>query len=328
MEGKKSASSSPCGIGVLSIQGLKFLATAMVLYLLVFFGLTHLRVMGKQAIYRTNDYYQWKGGVAYAKFKEWDEGDRYDAVVVGSSHAYRGYDPRVFDARGYRMFNLGSSAQTPLSTYAILEEYLTKDRTSLVIIDLYENSFDQEGLESVSDLTQNVGSDRAAFRLAASFRDLRGVNMFTLRMMNKNGPSMWADPDYKGAGFAIKADSTRKGVKYDAGRKLRLNARQKAYFVKCLDLCEDRGTRVVLCTHFAPHQSDHARHSAFTTFVDSVLATRDPSENLRWFDFSYDHDLDDHAHFCDHNHLNEAGARIFNERLVDSLVTGGFLPKH
>ena len=314
-------------MGRFGTQGLKFFATAVVLYLFVFFGLTHMRIMGKQAIYRTNDYYQWKGGVAYAKFKEWEEGQHYDAVVIGSSHAYRGYDPRVFDARGYRMFNLGSSAQTPLSTYAVLEEYLEKERAPLVIIDVYENSFDQEGLESVSDLTQNMSSDRAAFRLAASFRDLRGMNMFTLRMMNKNGPSMWADPDYKGAGFAIKADSTGKGVKYDAGRKLRLNARQKEYFVKCLDLCEERGIRVVLSTHFAPHQSDQARHSAFATFLDSVLAGRDPDDRLRWFDFSYDHDLDDHAHFCDHNHLNEAGARIFNERLVDSLVAEGFLPQ-
>lgn len=309
----------------LAVQGLKFFATATVLYLVVFFGLTRTRILGKQAIYRTNDYYQWKGGVAYAKFKEWAEGKRYDAVVIGSSHAYRGYDPRVFDARGYSMFNLGSSAQTPLSGYAILEEYVTKDRTPLVIIDLYENSFDQEGMESVSDLTQNMSSDRAALRLAASFRDPRGMNMFTLRMMNKNGPSMWADPDYKGAGFAIKPDSARTSVKYDLGRKLRLNARQTEYFIKCLDLCKERGVRAVLCTHFAPHQSDHSRHAAFAMFVDSVLTTRDPAEDLRWLDFSYDHDMDDHAHFCDHNHLNEAGARIFNARLVDSLVAKGYL---
>jgi hypothetical protein len=314
-------------MGRIIIQGLKFLATALLVYLVLFFTLTHTRLFGKQVIYRTNDYYQWKGGVAYAKFKEWAEGQRYDAVVIGSSHAYRGYDPRVFEARGYRMFNLGSSAQTPLSTYAILEECVTKDRTPLVIIDLYENSFDQEGIESVSDLTQNMSSDRAAFRLAASLHDLRGLNMFTLRMMNKNGPSMWADPDYKAAGSAIKADSTRKDVKYDVGRKLRLNERQKECFVKCLDLCAERGIRVVLSTHCYPHQSDHVRHAAFAAFVDSVLATRGPDEDLRWLDFAYDHDLNDHDHFFDHNHLNAAGARIFNERLVDSLVANGYLPR-
>lgn len=310
------------------LQGLKFFATVLLVYLVVFFALTHTRFLGKQVIYRTNDYYQWKGGVAYTKFKEWDAGGRYDAVVIGSSHAYRGYDPRVFDARGYRLFNLGSSAQTPLSTYAVLEGYVTRDRTPLVIMDLYENSFDQEGIESVSDLTQNMSSDRAALRLSASLRDLRGLNMFTLRMMNENGPSMWADPDYKGAGFAIKADSTRKDVQYDRGRKLQLNDRQEEYFAKCLDLCEKRGIRVVLSTHFAPHQSDPARHASFATFVDSVLSTREPEEKLRWLDFSADHDLDDHAHFCDHNHLNEAGARIFNERLIDSLVVNGYLPPH
>lgn len=308
-------------------QGLKFFATTLVLYVLVFFTLAHMRILGKPAIFRTNDYYQWKGGVAFAKFNEWDTGGDYDAVVLGSSHAYRGYDPRVFAARGFRMFNLGSSAQTPLSTFAVLDAYVTNERAPFVIIDLYENAFDQDGIESVSDLTENMSSDAAAMRLAASFHDLRGLNMFTLRMMDRNGPAMWQDPDYKGAGFAIKADSARRDVKYDLGRKFRVNERQVAYFVKCLDLCQARGIRVVLTTHCYPRQSDHARHAAFAAVIDSVLSTRPETEGLRWLDFAYDHDLDDRDHFCDHNHLNEAGARIFNDRLVDSLTALGYLPK-
>jgi len=308
------------------IQGLKFMTTVVLVYLALFFALTHTRFLGKQVIYRTNDYYQWKGGVAYTKFKEWDEGKRYDAVVIGSSHAYRGYDPRVFHVRGYSMFNLGSSAQTPLSTYAILEAYVTKDRTPLVIIDLYENAFDQEGLESVSDLTQNMSSDRAALRLAASLHDLRGLNMFTLRMMNKNGPGMWEDPEYKGAGFAIKADSTRPDVKYPAMRPLRVDKRQLQRFVDCLDLCAARGIQVVLGSHYYPRQGERARHAAFATLMDSVLATRPPEAHLHWFDLAESPGVDDHAHFCDHTHLNEAGGRMFTGQLIDSLVAKGYLP--
>ena len=304
-------------------QGLKFVGVVVALYLLAFLALYKITI-GKPLIYRTADYYQWKGGVAQEKFAEWDRKATWDALVIGSSHAYRGYDPRAFAARGYRMFNLGSTAQTPLSTYAILKNYVDSSRTRLVIIDLYENAMDQDGLESVSDLSQNLPTDLAAAELTASFRDLRAVNMFTLRMLNKQGPVMYKDPNYKGNGFAIKADSVKRKITYETGKTLKLNDRQKEYFIKCLDLCAERGIRVVLATHFYPHQSDLKRHIALKRWVDSVIADRPVS----WLDFAYTHTLSDTNHFCDHNHMNEAGARIFNERLLDSLEARGYLPHH
>jgi|GEM_PF-777146 len=314
----------------LIVQGLKFFAVTLALYLLVFFALTHARFQGKALIHRTSDYYQWKGGVAYSKFQEWDPEARWDAIVIGSSHAYRGYDPRVFAERGYRMFNLGSSGQTPLSTHALLDHYVTRQRTGLVIMDLYEGAFTQDGLESVSDLTQNMSSDAAAAQLAASFRDLRSINLFTLRMMNKSGAPMYADPDYKVAGFAVRADSLHAPINYDVGLALKLDERQKASFARCLDLCAERDLRLVLVTHFYPHRSDKARHAAFAAFVDSVItlhnAGAERPARVEWYDFAYAHDASDVDHFSDHNHLNAAGARIFNTLLIDSLVSAGHLP--
>ncbi len=304
-----------------SIQALKFLAVSLVLYVSVFFALTRIHFRGKPLIYRTGDYYQWKGGVAGIKFREWDPQAKWDAIVVGSSHAYRGYDPRVFATHGYRVFNLGSTAQTPLSTYAVLDHYVDSTRTKLVIFDLYENAFVEAGIESASDLTQNLSSNAAAAELAWNLHDLRGLNMFTLRLMNSKGPAMYGDPNYKGDGFSVKPDSLHEPVRYDIGRPLELDEAQTRWFGKCLDLCARRGIRVVLTTHFYPHQSDHERHAAFVAFVDSTIAHR----GLHYFDFAYAHTLSDTDHFSDRNHMNEAGARIFNERLVDSLVTRGYL---
>lgn len=311
------------------LQGLKFLAVTAVLYMLAVLILTRVHISGRPVIFRTSDYYQWKGGVAYSKFQEWDPQARWDAIVVGSSHAYRGYDPRVFAERGYRMFNLGSSGQTPLSTYAVLDEYVTAERTGLVIIDLYEGAFTQDGLESVSDLTQNLSSDAAALELAASFRDLRALNMFTLRLMNRNGPPLYADPDYISAGFAVQRDSLKKPLMYDQGLPLELNERQLEYFNRCLQLCAERGLRVILVTHFYPHGSDRLRHASFVRSIHSLLGTNAHQDHapLEWLDFAYDHPADDMDHFSDHNHLNAAGARIFNEMLVDSLIARGYLPR-
>ena len=46
-----------------------------------------------------------------------------DILFIGSSHAYRTFDPRFFNSMGLRTFNLGSTAQTPLNTYYLLKIY-------------------------------------------------------------------------------------------------------------------------------------------------------------------------------------------------------------
>lgn len=309
-------------MGTLIRKGLLFLGIASVLYLAAFFALARITWHGHALIHRTADYYQWKGGVVARKMKDWDPAARWDAIVIGSSHAYRGYDPRVFAERGYRMFNLGSTAQTPLSSYVVLKHYVDSTNTRLVIMDMYENAFDQDGAESVSDLTANLSSDAAAAELAFDYGDPRGLNMFTLRMMNKGTPARYGDKDYKGAGFSVKADSLKGPVHYDTGRPLRLHPKQLRYFQRCMDLCAERGITLVLATHFYPHASDRARHAVFVHAIDSVLTGRE----VRWFDLSYAHRLSDRDHFSDRNHLNAAGARIFTDRLLDSLGTNGYLP--
>lgn len=309
-------------MGTLIRKCLLFLLLALALYAGVFFALVRVTYHGHALIHRTADYYQWKGGVVDVKMKEWDPAARWDAIVIGSSHAYRGYDPRVFAERGFRMFNLGSTAQTPLSSYIVLKHYVDSTNTRLVIMDLYENAFDQDGAESVSDLTENLSSDAAAAELAFDYGDPRGLNMFTLRMLSKGDRPQYGDPDYKGAGFSVKSDSLKRPVTYDTGRPLQLVPKQLRYFQRCVDLCAERGITLVLSTHCYPQASDHARHAAFVHAIDSVLAGKD----LRWFDLSYAHHLNDRDHFSDRNHLNAAGARIFTARLLDSLGTRGYLP--
>ena len=37
-----------------------------------------------------------------------------DILFLGSSHSYRTFDTRTYEAAGYHCFNLGSSIQTPM----------------------------------------------------------------------------------------------------------------------------------------------------------------------------------------------------------------------
>lgn len=49
-----------------------------------------------------------------------------DIVVLGSSHAYRGYDGRIFHDAKFSSYNLGSSGQRLLLTEFIYRKYLSK----------------------------------------------------------------------------------------------------------------------------------------------------------------------------------------------------------
>ena len=75
-----------------------------------------------------------------------------DVLFLGSSHAYRGFDPRIFRKRGYSSFNLGSSAQTPSQTKVWLKRYLKHLNPKIVIYEVYPGTFSSDGIEASLDL--------------------------------------------------------------------------------------------------------------------------------------------------------------------------------
>jgi hypothetical protein len=194
-----------------------FLALAIALYLLGVWGMAHVSVLGKPLIFRTGDYYNWPGGDSWQRFHEFDPRERQDAMIIGSSHAYRGYDPAVFAERGHRVFNLGSSAQTPLNTFQLIEHFLDSANCPLLIYDVYVGTFQNSGLESTADLTQNQPSDGAALGMAWALRDLRGLNMMALRMFTARNTPFYISESYQGRGFCMKTDSLKSAAVPRAG---------------------------------------------------------------------------------------------------------------
>lgn len=307
----------------LIVQGLRFALVVVAVYFLVFFALCRIPFQGRPLIFRMTPYYQCKGGITWLKFHEFNAAARWDAIVIGSSHAYRGYDPRLFAARGIHMFNLGSSAQTPMNTFFLLKDMVTPNNCDLVIMDLFENTFEEPGLESTNELTQDVISNRTAVEMAAALHELRSVNLLALRFCTRD-TSLYGDSTYVSGGFAECDDSLRTVPHYDMGRPWRPNADQINYFGRCIRYCAQQHIPLILVSHYYPHASDHARHAVFHAFVDSVIV----GTNVRYLDLSYAHHADDLNNFYDHNHLNSSGVALFNAQLIDSLQARGQVPPH
>lgn len=290
-------------------------------YLLAMLVLCRVEVGGAALIHRTGDYFKLKGGNSYRKFREFRPDSVYDVVFIGSSHAYRGYDPALFTARGWRAFNLGTSGQGPLNTYHIVRTHLSAANTRLLLLDVYEGAMEQDGLESTSDLAQNLVDDGAAVAMALALKDPRGVNLLTLRFLTKDRPPFFADSTYRPGGYSVRTDSVRKRIHYVRGRPLKLNADQVSYLERTLEHCVKAGIPVVLVNHPYPWQSDRMKHVAFNAVLGDIARRY----QVPYLDFAYRHTLDDEDHFYDHNHLNQAGVERFNTDLIPDLEAMGLL---
>ncbi|WP_315817932.1 hypothetical protein [Paraflavitalea speifideaquila] len=99
-----------------------------------------------------------------------------DVLIVGSSHAYRGYDPRIFLQKKIHIFNLGSSTQTPIQTEYLLNKYLKQLNPKVVVLDIYPRLFGNDGAESMVDLLGNMPIDKNMVALTWKVNDIRGYN--------------------------------------------------------------------------------------------------------------------------------------------------------
>jgi hypothetical protein len=302
-------------------KGLVFVLATAALYLLEMTLLCRVKLGDHPLVLRTGDFYHARGGIAYAKFKEFDPAARFDVLVIGSSHAYRGYDPRIFARHGLRMFNLGSSAQTPMNSFHVLKNHVAQGSRPLVIYDVYEGAFENDGLESTSELVVNIGSDKAALGMAWELCDLREINMLAVRYLLADGPPAQVDSTYRAGGFAERADSLQEPVTYPRYDLTRMRKDQVEHLARTLAWCRQQELPVVLVSHYYPHQADSLGHAAFAALIDSVRAPY----SVPYIDLAFGHTLSDRDHFYDHNHLNQAGVERFNAQLIPMLREQGLL---
>jgi hypothetical protein len=130
-------------------------------------------------------FYYPEGGAGHSqlRFQEAALQRNIDLLFIGSSHAYRNYDPRIFKQAKLNAFNLGSTAQTPVQTIQILENLGENLSPKYLIIDFFLPLFYNEGMESSIDLLANTD-----FYLQNWFEhtDLKWYNALVYRTLSKD----------------------------------------------------------------------------------------------------------------------------------------------
>lgn len=290
------------------------LIAAIGVYLIVFSILYFVWVGNGPLIYRTSYVLNWKGGATYQSFQEFNQNKKYDFIILGSSHAYRGYNPQNFEKAGWETFNLGTSSQSLSNSYFVAKHYLDSTNVRTVILDVFEGPFVNDGLESTSNLIENIPSNKAAIEIAWAQKDARTINMLTLRMLSSGSDPLYLDSSYVYNGFCTIPDSAGTDFKYNPFRFDPLD-KQVQYLDKLLAYFKEAGVDVIAVNHPQPPRMIKQSHPDFLKTVGPIFK----KYNVPFLDYSFDKDVIPAFHYYDHTHLNAAGVEIFNEKLISDL---------
>jgi hypothetical protein len=257
------------------------------------------------------------GGQEFLFTRDFDPDEQYDIFVVGSSHAYRGYDPRVFQKHHFRLFNAGSSAQHPVVTGLVLKNMLPQiKKKPFVIIDVYDRILELDFQESSGRMMMNCSDPNLAKQILFYRLDVVTINNFISRILKSPDLKEVEIKDYVQDGYCMRRDTL--DVELDPfTQEFVLNLDAVNGLETCLNWLNMQGYSFVLVSHPMPKQSGfEAYHTPAAKVIES-MATR---QGAYFLDFTELSDFSEHRYyFSDETHLNQQGVEAFNGILLDSL---------
>lgn len=242
-----------------------------------------------------------------------------DVLVVGSSHAYRGFDPRIFKENDLSMFNLGSSAQSPIQSYYFLKEYTQQLKPKLVIIEVYPETFTSDGIESAIDLISNCPNNMQLTQMALTFKNVKPFNALLCRIVDQEilnhsyNEDITMDLDsYVSGGYVEREIGNTKTYIIPDSFDLHLNENQLKAFEESINLLNERKIPVILVQ--AP-----VTQKLYNSFREKDSFNKLMSSYGKYYNFNEIESLQDSVLFYDADHLNQDGVEKFNRILLDTL---------
>lgn len=256
-------------------------------------------------------------GFMKTRMAELDTIGKVDLLILGSSHAYRGFDTRIFNERGIRAFNLGSSGQTPVQSLQLLRQYLDKLQPRQVWIEVNPITISSDGVESALDLIANGKTDRHTVRMMLTVNQVRLYNAFIYAKYRKltgldNGfiePMEIGNDRYVRAGY-VKRKMGHYRPAFLPGSIIQLNKQQLNALKACRQEIEKRNGRLTLM--FAP--VTHHLYSTYRNIAGFDAAMKEVGE---YNNYNGKVPLTDSLHFYDADHLNQQGVDEFTRYLVN-----------
>jgi hypothetical protein len=259
------------------------------------------------------------GGYTFERLKEARKVKDVDVLILGSSHAYRGYDPRIFKQDSLKAFNLGSSSQSPLQTEYMVKKFLKGFNPKFVIVDVYPVLIGSDGVESQLDLVSNGLLDKDIVLTSFGINDIRLYNTLIFNAIDRKfhfkGKRPKVDFDTYVPGGFVQSFRSVKAKKKRGRRDIKVSAKQMGALRSIVKrLKEDHIPYVIVQTPFPK--------SNYNTYKNNDQLDKLFSELGEYYNFNKIMELPDSMYYDD-SHLNQYGVNVFNRKLIDTLKKTG-----
>ena len=250
----------------------------------------------------------------YLRLQEVRQTSNVDLLFLGSSHAYRGFDTRIFSASNYKAFNLGSSSQTPVQTRVLLERYLENLNPKLVVYEVNPIMFYSDGVESTINLVVTDKNDFSSFKMVLGHSNIKVYNAYLYALAkNVYGDSILIeDKAYQEGGYVAKLNPKYFNGEQQAEKIITYKDNQIKNFEAILDILNERSINYVLVQ--APVTSLKYNSYSNIKAFNSLMASYGD-----YYNYNEVLNLNDTIDFYDSHHLNQTGVNIFNKAFINFL---------
>jgi hypothetical protein len=293
-----------------------FIMVFALCYYALLYALFHYQYQGLPLIRHIQKKVPDAKGVFSRSWADYSALSSVDYLFLGSSHCYRGLDPDLFKEQGIKSFNLGSSSQTPLNSYSILEKTIGK--TQNVILEVYPVTFSISANESFVDLFRCLPDYVFLLKQAVRIHEFLPFQFLLMKpVVDQVVAKKKFDPCVYHAGYVQVSDSAKnRNVVYET-QKLDLEYMeiQFAWLNKIAALCKKHHKPLFLVFAPIPNQLHFNHEVEYRKRLYQWIQKYE----LAFFDYMHMKQLRDDHHFYDDDHLNAAGVRIFNEAFIQKI---------
>lgn len=267
-------------------------------------------------------------GHMFTRLREADTTKNIDVLIMGSSHAYRGFDTRIFKDHDLRAFNFGSSSQSPLQTRYLLNKYVDKLKPKVVVWEVFPNSFTSDGVESFIDLVSNEKNPFALWRMAITINRIETYNAYIIACVQA---LCGIDRDFKEkrvsgkdtyiAGGYVQRVMEVNQVKVKKRRTEKVFVKEQVQaFEETIAALKHENIEVYVVQ--APYTKAFAENIANTAAIDDYFNSLVANNKVDYYkNFnSPELMLDDSLHYYDAHHLNQVGIEKFNEFFLKDYI--------
>ncbi len=256
-------------------------------------------------------------GHIYSRLKEVKNTTNVDVLFLGSSHAYRGFDVRIFEDDGLKVFNLGSSNQTPIQTKFLLRKYLDKLNPKVIVFEVFPGTFQSDGVEGSLCIISNDRNDINSLKMALKINHIITYNTLIYAHLRDifHADTSFHEPKQKGndtyiSGGYVEKIITRYEPEEHTTKDWIFRDEQFVALEENITMIKERDIEFIIV--YAPITSSfYKSYTNNDTFDDKMR------EFGSYYNFNLIMDIGDDMYFYDSHHLNQIGVKLFSRKVLE-----------